>query len=120
MSDFWPPDDPERDEPEQEESAPPPEPVFPEWPVYEPPRPQLQPGEGEPYGEGVAPEAPVVSGARKPRDPLARLFPGLPRGARVALDWILTIAGAVLIVFALKLWVVNPYRIPSSSMEPTL
>src|SRR5581483_8909300 len=25
--------------------------------------------------------------AHRPRDPLARLFPGLPRGARVALDW---------------------------------
>jgi signal peptidase I len=54
------------------------------------------------------------------KDPLGRLFPGLPRGARVALDWVLTIAGAILIVFALKMWVVNPYRIPSSSMEPTL
>jgi signal peptidase I len=54
------------------------------------------------------------------RDPLARLFPGLPRSVRVTLDWILTIAGAIIIVFALKLWVVNPYRIPSSSMEPTL
>jgi len=54
------------------------------------------------------------------RDPLARLFPGLPRSVRVTLDWILTIAGAILIVLALKAWVVNPYRIPSSSMEPTL
>jgi len=54
------------------------------------------------------------------RDPLARLFPGLPRSVRVTLDWILTIAGAILIVLALKQWVVNPYRIPSSSMEPTL
>ena len=54
------------------------------------------------------------------RDPLARLFPGLPHGVRVTLDWILTIVGAIVIVFALKLWVVNPYRIPSSSMEPTL
>jgi len=54
------------------------------------------------------------------RDPLARLFPGLPRNVRVTLDWILTIAGAILIVLALKQWVVNPYRIPSSSMEPTL
>lgn len=52
------------------------------------------------------------------RGPLERL--GLSHGTRVALDWILTIAGAVAIVFALKLWVVNPYRIPSSSMEPTL
>ncbi|HZC75365.1 MAG TPA: S26 family signal peptidase, partial [Gaiellaceae bacterium] len=58
--------------------------------------------------------------ARHSRDPLARLFPGLPHGVRVALDWILTIAGAILIVLALKQWVVNPYRIPSSSMEPTL
>jgi signal peptidase I len=57
---------------------------------------------------------------RHSRDPLARFFPGLPRGVRVTLDWILTIAGAILIVFALKQWVVNPYRIPSSSMEPTL
>jgi signal peptidase I len=54
------------------------------------------------------------------RDPLARVFPGLPRSVRVTLDWILTIAGAILIVLALKAWVVNPYRIPSSSMEPTL
>ena len=58
--------------------------------------------------------------ARRSRDPLARLFPGLPRGVRVTLDWILTIAGAILIVLALKQWVVNPYRIPSSSMEPAL
>ena len=58
--------------------------------------------------------------ARHSRDPLARLFPGLPHGVRVTLDWILTIAGAILIVLALKHWVVNPYRIPSSSMEPAL
>lgn len=54
------------------------------------------------------------------RDPLGRLFPNLPHGVRVVLDWVLTIAGAVAIVLALKAWVVNPYRIPSSSMEPTL
>jgi signal peptidase I len=54
------------------------------------------------------------------RDPLGRLFPGLPRSVRVVLDWLLTIGGAILIVFALKAWIVNPYRIPSSSMEPTL
>ena len=36
------------------------------------------------------------------------------------LDWALTIVGAVLIVLAVKAWVVNPYRIPSPSMEPTL
>ena len=31
-----------------------------------------------------------------------------------------TIVGAIAIVLAIKAWVVNPYRIPSSSMEPTL
>jgi signal peptidase I len=39
---------------------------------------------------------------------------------RVTVDWIVTIAGAILIVLAIKAWVVNPYRIPSSSMEETL
>jgi signal peptidase I len=54
------------------------------------------------------------------RNPIDRLFPDLPHGWRVALDWIVTIAGAVAIVLAIKAWIVNPYRIPSSSMEPTL
>ena len=45
---------------------------------------------------------------------------GLPRGWRIAIDWVVTIVGAVAIVLAIKAWVVNPYRIPSSSMEPTL
>ena len=49
-----------------------------------------------------------------------RLFPNLPHGWRVAIDWVVTIVGAVAIVLAIKAWVVNPYRIPSSSMEPTL
>jgi signal peptidase I len=71
----------------------------------------------EPFDDDAEPE-PYAS--RHSRDPLARLFPGLPRSVRVTLDWILTIAGAILIVLALKQWVVNPYRIPSSSMEPTL
>ena len=53
-------------------------------------------------------------------DPLGRIFPGLPRNVRVVLDWLITIAGAIAIVLAIKQWVVNPYRIPSSSMEPTL
>jgi signal peptidase I len=120
MSDYWHPDEPKPADEEEEDSAPPADPVFPEWPVYEPPRPQVSPGESGAYDAGIEPGAPTEPERRRTRDPLARLFPGLPRGARVALDWILTIAGAVLIVLALKLWVVNPYRIPSSSMEPTL
>jgi signal peptidase I len=39
---------------------------------------------------------------------------------RHALDWVLTIVGAVVAVLLVKSFVVNPYRIPSSSMEPTL
>jgi signal peptidase I len=58
--------------------------------------------------------------AKKSRNPVDRLFPNLPHRWRVAIDWVVTIAGAVAIVLAIKAWVVNPYRIPSSSMEPTL
>jgi len=53
-------------------------------------------------------------------NPLDRLTAGLPRPWRIAIDWVVTIAGAIGIVLAIKAWVVNPYRIPSSSMEPTL
>jgi signal peptidase I len=57
---------------------------------------------------------------RPSRNPIVRLTHRLPRPWRIAIDWIVTIAGAILIVLAIKAWVVNPYRIPSSSMEPTL
>ncbi|HKC21896.1 MAG TPA: signal peptidase I [Gaiellaceae bacterium] len=57
---------------------------------------------------------------KKSHNPIDRLFPNLPHGWRVAIDWVVTIVGAVAIVLAIKAWVVNPYRIPSSSMEPTL
>ena len=52
------------------------------------------------------------------RNPIERL--GLPHGWTVALDWLVTIVGAVAIVLAIKAWVINPYRIPTSSMEPRL
>jgi signal peptidase I len=99
------------------------------WPDDDP-EPPRDDSEYQDYGEyRYAPRDELVEQAVEPdrysssqhsRDPLARLFPGLPRSVRVTLDWILTIAGAILIVLALKQWVVNPYRIPSSSMEPTL
>jgi signal peptidase I len=54
------------------------------------------------------------------RGPIERLFPNLSHRSRVLVDWVLTIAAAILIVLAVKAWVVNPYRIPSPSMEPTL
>jgi signal peptidase I len=66
--------------------------------------------------DGAGPE----EDKKKSRNPVDRLFPNLPHGWRVAIDWVVTIVGAVAIVLAIKAWVVNPYRIPSSSMEPTL
>jgi signal peptidase I len=58
--------------------------------------------------------------ARHSRNPVVRATAGLPRSVRVTIDWAVTIIGAIAIVLAIKAWVVNPYRIPSSSMEPTL
>jgi signal peptidase I len=57
---------------------------------------------------------------RRSLNPVDRLTRNLPRPWRIAIDWAVTIIGAILIVLALKQWIVNPYRIPSSSMEPTL
>ena len=54
------------------------------------------------------------------RNPVDRLTEGLPHFWRVTIDWLATIVGAIVIVLAIKAWVVNPYRIPSSSMEPAL
>ena len=53
-------------------------------------------------------------------NPLDHLTGRLPHGWRIAVDWVITIVGAVAIVLGVKEFVVNPYRIPSSSMEPTL
>ena len=83
------------------------------------------PVDGEPAA--APPMAPVFEPAqvdaerrRQSRNPLDRMTAGLPRPWRIAIDWIVTIAGAILIVLGIKAWVINPYRIPSSSMEPTL
>ena len=70
-------------------------------------------------GEPVPLPAPAEP-QRRSRNPVDRLTQGLPHGMRITIDWIVTIAGAIAIVLAIKAWVVNPYRIPSSSMEPTL
>jgi signal peptidase I len=53
-------------------------------------------------------------------NPVDRLTRKLPQPWRVGVDWVVTIVGAIAIVLAIKAWVVNPYRIPSSSMEPRL
>jgi len=65
-----------------------------------------------------------VEGEGDPEDgfhhPLDKVTGKLPRRVRLVVDWVVTIVGAIAIVLAIKAWVVNPYRIPSSSMEPTL
>jgi len=54
------------------------------------------------------------------RGPIDRLTARLPTPWRTIVDWTLTIGIAVAAVLLIKAYVVNPYRIPSSSMEPTL
>jgi signal peptidase I len=78
--------------------------------------------EPPPFGEPVpVGEEPLPSDDHHHTwNPVTRATRGLPRGWRIAIDWVVTIVGAVAIVLAIKAWVVNPYRIPSSSMEPTL
>jgi signal peptidase I len=95
---------------------------YPDWPMAPAPVSEYPAyGQIPAYsGEYGAQDLPPPAPARRSHDPLARLFPGLSHGTRVTLDWILTIVGAVLIVVAIKFWVINPYRIPSSSMEPYL
>ena len=70
--------------------------------------------------DGPLPGEPVRRPHRHSRNPVDRLTRGLPDPIRVVVDWAVTIIGAVAIVLLVKAYVVNPYRIPSSSMEPTL
>jgi signal peptidase I len=76
----------------------------------------------EPMPAPLPAPTPATDGRGRPPtgNPVDRMTHRLPRPWRIAIDWIVTIVGAVAIVFAIKMWVVNPYRIPSSSMEPTL
>jgi signal peptidase I len=79
--------------------------------------PSAEPPAAAPESEEPTPREPEEP---PPHNPITRMTHKLPRPWRLALDWAVTIGGAVLIVLAVKAWVVNPYRIPSSSMEPTL
>jgi signal peptidase I len=82
--------------------------------TFEEPRPFEEPGPVEEEPE------PSDDDHHHTWNPVTRATRGLPRGWRIAIGWVVTIVGAVAIVLAIKAWVVNPYRIPSSSMEPTL
>jgi signal peptidase I len=76
------------------------------------------PAEPPPWDAAPPPPAPPPEPPRKGLNPLVRL--GIPQPWRTIIDWIVTIVGAIVIVLAIKAYIVNPYRIPSSSMEPTL
>jgi signal peptidase I len=104
----WRPEPPREPAPWERALPPPPVPPEPREP------PPWEPGGPEPAAEPPSRREPPKRGL----NPLVRL--GVPQPWRTIIDWIVTIAGAILIVLAIKAWVVNPYRIPSSSMEPTL
>ena len=93
----------------------------PEWPEVEAPREQTAPT-GEPRFDEYG--LPLEETYRQPvhhsRNPIDRVARRLPQPWRTIVDWAVTIAGAIAIVLLIKAVVVNPYRIPSSSMEPTL
>ena len=96
-------------------------PTPPEQPPLEPQPPLLPPPPpdwSQPVVVAPRPELPPEPPDAHSRNPLVRM--GVPQPWRTIIDWIVTIVGAILIVLAIKQWIVNPYRIPSSSMEPTL
>jgi signal peptidase I len=98
-------------------NGPPPAPPF-SWPLAdaEPAQAREVPPPAPPFSWPI----PDEDGKHEFHHPLDRVTGRLPRRLRIAVDWIVTIVGAVAIVLAIKAWVVNPYRIPSSSMESTL
>jgi signal peptidase I len=49
-----------------------------------------------------------------------RLTTRLPSPWRRALEWVLTIAFAIVLVLVFEAEIAKPYRVPSASMEPTL
>ena len=93
----------------------------PEWPEVEAPSPPA-PSVVEPtFDLDGLPLAETYHGpVHHSRNPIDRLARRLPQPWRTIVDWAVTIAGAIAIVLLIKAFVVNPYRIPSSSMEPTL
>ncbi len=91
------------------------------------PRIAPPPTPADPVGGWMPPAPPSIQPPASPgrprhhsRNPVDRLTRGLPNGLRITIDWVVTIVGAIAIVLLVKAYVINPYRIPSSSMEPTL
>jgi signal peptidase I len=116
-TDNAPPPAPEQPPPPAYEPTPP-APAYESPPAYEPPPPADEPPWAREEFSWPARSEPPPPPPKHGLNPLVRL--GVPQPWRAIIDWIVTIAGAIAIVLAIKAWVVNPYRIPSSSMEPTL
>jgi signal peptidase I len=49
-----------------------------------------------------------------------RFLGRLPRPWRLVVDWVVTIAVAIVLVLVFEAEIAKPYRVPSASMEPTL
>jgi len=92
----------------------------PAWPTAEPVPPAAPSSEPRVDEHGLPEEPPHPPPVVHSRNPIDRLARRLPQPWRTIVDWTVTIAGAVAIVLLVKAVVVNPYRIPASSMEPTL
>ena len=90
------------------------------WPTTPAEIPLVDQPSADEAGERWSDDVPPPRRERHSRNPVDRLTRGLPDPLRVIVDWVVTIVGAVAIVLLVKAYVVNPYRIPSSSMEPTL
>jgi signal peptidase I len=118
----WEPEAPKPWEPASEhvrELGPPPS--WEQGPEMRPPPPPWPDAAAEPRpwdSTPPPPPSPPPAPPKKGLNPLVRL--GVPQPWRTIIDWIVTIVGAIVIVLAIKAYIVNPYRIPSSSMEPTL
>jgi signal peptidase I len=95
---------------------PPPAPPF-SWPVVDA---QAVEREVPPPAPPFSWPIPEADDGHEFHHPLDRVTGRLPRRLRIVVDWVVTIVGAIAIVLAIKAFVVNPYRIPSSSMEQTL
>ena len=89
------------------------------WPVPAEAGPRPVPPPAPPFSWPVS-EGGLAQPQHEFHHPLDRVTGRLPRRLRIAVDWVVTIVGAIAIVLAIKAWAINPYRIPSSSMEPTL
>ena len=93
----------------------------PEWPEVGTPHERTAPTEAPRLDEyGMPLQEAYQQPVHHSRNPIDRLARRLPQPWRTIVDWAVTIAGAIAIVLLIKAVVVNPYRIPSSSMEPTL